>query len=187
MHKSADRHRQEAKMKIVRLLIALSGQTAQFALGVFAVAVAAGFAFAADIPQEGSYDFTSCWSGVSNAITFSNTHSANSYEMTGTSQSHPPGGFADKHTFRCVGVNHSLGGRAGGTAVCEAVDPQGDKRLTYFSFEGEKAVREAVAGTGKYDGMIMTGSSVKPLGPFPVIKPGTFQSCNRQTGNYKLK
>jgi hypothetical protein len=28
---------------------------------------------------------------------------------------------------------------------------------------------------------------VHPLGPFPVIKAGTFQDCNRQTGTYKLK
>jgi len=25
------------------------------------------------------------------------------------------------------------------------------------------------------------------LGPFPMIKPGTFQGCNHQTGTYKLK
>jgi hypothetical protein len=25
------------------------------------------------------------------------------------------------------------------------------------------------------------------LGPFPVIKAGTFQDCNHQTGTYKLK
>lgn len=110
-----------------------------------------------------------------------------SYEMTGASRSNPSGGFADKNTFRCVGENHSFGGKTGGTAVCEAVDPEGDKRLTYFFFQGEKVVRETVAGTGKYDGMVMTGSTVQSLGPFPVIKPGTFQSCNRQTGTYKLK
>ncbi len=28
------------------------------------------------LPKEGNYDFTSCWSGVSNAIAFSKTHSA---------------------------------------------------------------------------------------------------------------
>jgi len=32
-----------------------------------------------------------------------------------------------------------------------------------------------------------TTTTVAPLGPFPVIKPGTFQDCNHQTGNYKLK
>ena len=58
-------------------------------------------AFAAELPKEGSYDFNSCWSGVSNVITFSKTYTANSYEMTGTTRSNPPGGIFDKSTFRC--------------------------------------------------------------------------------------
>ena len=28
-------------------------------------------AFAAEVPKEGNYDYTSCWSGVNNVITFS--------------------------------------------------------------------------------------------------------------------
>ena len=35
-------------------------------------------------------------------------------------------------------------------------------------------------------GMITTGK-VETLGPFPAIKAGTFQNCNRQTGTNKLK
>jgi hypothetical protein len=46
--------------------------------------------------------------------------------------------------------------------------------------------REFVVGTGKYEGMVTDGT-VEPLGPFPVIKAGTFQDCNYQTGTYKLK
>ena len=42
------------------------------------------------------------------------------------------------------------------------------------------------AGTGKYEGLVRT-ASVQTLGPFPAIKPGTFQNCNRQTETYKLK
>src|SRR6267142_5330309 len=68
-------------------------------------------AFAAELPKEGSYDYTSCWSGVNNVITFSKTHTASSFEMTGASRSNPPGGIFDKNTFRCVGMNASL--RAG--------------------------------------------------------------------------
>jgi len=60
--------------------------------------------FAGELPKEGSFDFNSCWSGVSNVITFSKTHTANSYEMTGTTRSNPPGGMFDKSTFRCVGL-----------------------------------------------------------------------------------
>lgn len=31
------------------------------------------------------------------------------------------------------------------------------------------------------------GGTTAPAGPFPTIKPGTFQNCNRQTGTYKMK
>jgi hypothetical protein len=147
----------------------------------------ASSAFAAELPKEGSYDFTSCWSGVANTITFSTTHSAFSYEMTGTSLSNPPGGMFDKQAFRCVGVNASFDGKASGTAVCEAVQPDGDKLLNYFSVGSDGSVtRQTVAGTGKFEGVVVT-PKVQPLGPFPVVKAGTFQDCNRQTGTFKLK
>lgn len=145
-----------------------------------------GAASAQTLPKEGRYDFTACWSGASNAIAFSKTHTASSYEMMGTTRSNPPGGMFDNHSFRCVGMNYSLDGKAGGTAVCEAVDRDGDKRLTFFTIAGDKVVRENVTGTGKYEGMVASGT-VQPLGPFPGIKPGTFQNCNHQTGTYKLK
>jgi hypothetical protein len=71
--------------------------------------------------------------------------------------------------------------------VCEGIDPDGDKRLSYFSIAADGTViRENVVGTGKYDGMVASGK-VMPLGPFPEIKAGTFQGCNHQTGTYKLK
>ena len=143
-------------------------------------------AFAAEVPKEGSYDYTSCWSGVNNVITFSKTHTASSFEMTGTNRSNPPGGIFDKNTFRCVGMNASLDGKITGSNVCETIDVDGDKRLSYFSTGDGKTTRTNLAGTGKYEGMVMVGT-VEPLGSFPVIKDGMFQSCNHQTGTYKLK
>jgi hypothetical protein len=107
--------------------------------------------------------------------------------MTGTIRSNPPDGMFDKNSFRCVGMNASLGGKFAGSTVCEAIDVDGDKRLSNFSLASDGSLtREIVGGTGKYEGMTMTGT-VHPLGPFPVIKAGTFQDCNRQTGTYKLK
>ena len=53
-------------------------------------------AFAAELPKEGSYDYTACWSGVNNMITFSKTHTGSSFELTGTVRSNPPGGMFDK-------------------------------------------------------------------------------------------
>jgi len=133
------------------------------------------------------YDHTPCWSGVNtNVITFSKTHTASSYELTGTNRSNPPGGLFDKSTYRCVGMNASFDGKITASAVCEAIDVDGDKRLTSFSTGDGKTTRTHVAGTGKYEGMVMAGT-VEQLGPFPAIKPGTFQDCNHQTGTYKLK
>ncbi|MHC1949304.1 hypothetical protein IF803_33755 [Bradyrhizobium sp. UFLA06-06] len=143
-------------------------------------------AFAAELPKEGSYDYIACWSGVNNTITFSKTHTGSSFELTGTVRSNPPGGMFDKSTFRCVGMNASLDGKITGSNVCESIDVDGDKRLSYFSTGDGKTTRTNLAGTGKYEGMVMAGT-VEPLGSFPVIKDGTFQSCNHQTGTYKLK
>jgi len=142
--------------------------------------------FAGELPKEGSFDFNSCWSGVSNVITFSKTHTANSYEMTGTTRSNPPGGIFDKSTFRCVGMSASLDGKITGSNVCESLDADGEKRLTSFSTADGKVTRTNVAGTGKYEGMTTEGT-VELLGPFPVIKEGMFQGCSHQNGTYKLK
>ena len=144
-------------------------------------------AFAAELPKEGSYDYTACWSGVTNTITFSKTHTASSWENTGTNRSSPPGGMFDKMTFRCVGMDASFDGKNTWSGVCEAIDPDGDKRLASFSSVDGKVTRTNVAGTGKYDGIVVTQNSFENLGPFPAIKDGTSQSCNHQTGTYKLK
>ena len=154
---------------------------------VLGVVASASSAFAAERTKEGNYDFTSCWSGIGHDVAFSKTHTARSYEMTGAIRSNPPGGMFDKETFHCVGMNASLGGKNSGSTVCEATNAGGDKRLTYFSIGTDgKVTREFVSGTGKYEGMVMSGT-VEPLGPFPEIQPGTFQDCNHQTGTYKLK
>lgn len=58
-----------------------------------AVAVAiSGSVFAADLPKEGTYDYTTCFTRNSTRIEYSKTHFAYSHEDTGTSVSNPPGG-----------------------------------------------------------------------------------------------
>jgi hypothetical protein len=146
----------------------------------------AGAATAQTLPKEGRYDYTGCYSTVINAISFSKTYSANTYELTGTILSNPPGGLFHKSAIRCVGMNRSFAGKVAGTAACEGVDPDGDKFLYTVSAQEGKTVRESIAGTGKYDGMAASGMT-ESMGPFPEIKAGTVQNCNHQTGTYKLK
>ena len=83
-------------------------------------------------------------------------------------------------------MNASLDGKVTASILCEAIDVDGDKYLSKVSTADGKSTRTIVAGTGKYEGMIIT-TTVEPLGPFPTIKDGTFQGCNHRTGTYKLK
>ena len=160
----------------------------QFAnAGLVAALTVAGSAVAQTFPKEGHYDYTACWSGVSNPIQFSKTHSAVTSEFSGTTRSNPPGGYADNLSFRCVGLNTTFGGKVTNTTVCEALGADGDKILSQFSVASDgTATRETIAGTGKYEGLVSSGTTV-PLGASPPAKPGTFQGCNRQTGTYKMK
>ena len=78
------------------------------------------------------------------------------------------------------------GKTASGLTLCEVVDKDGNKRLARFTNDGGKITREQVTGTGKYEGITISGT-VEPLGPFPQAMEATMQNCNRQTGTYKLK
>lgn len=153
-----------------------------------ALLAATGFitAEAASLPKEGNYNYTACWTSVANPIDFNKSHQASSFEMNGTTRSNPPDGLFDRNTYRCVGANASLDGKASLFVVCDAVDPDGDRRLSIYSSQGGQVIREHVTGTGKYDGLVMS-STVQMLPPFPVIKPGTSHGCNVQSGTYKLK
>ena len=152
------------------------------------VAVAsAGFAFAADLPKEGTYDVTGCLTRNTTRIDYSTTHFAYSYDETGTSMSNPPGGMFDNEVIRCVGMVASFDGKQTGGIVCVGVAKDGDKRLTQFRYDSDGTrVREAVSGTGKYDGMVTKGT-VEDVGPQSEIKTGPAEHCNHQTGTYKLK
>lgn len=142
----------------------------------------------AEMPKEGNYDYTACWSGTSNVTKFSDSHLIIANDFTGVIRTTTPGGPFDGETFHCVGLSMQIGGKAASeTTFCEATDKDGNKRLARFTNNNGTVTREQLAGTGKYEGMTITPSAVKAMGPFPTIKDGTFQGCNYQTGSYKLK
>ena len=148
----------------------------------------AGAGFAAELPKEGNYDYTSCASGVGNRIDFSKTDYAYSWELTGINLSNPPGGMFDKGSFRCEGLSTSFGGKGTIDYFCESIFPDGGKTFLKFSGTpgpGGTATREALAGTGKYEGMVSSGTVVTVA--LSSAKPGTLQACSHQTGTYKLK
>ncbi len=150
-------------------------------------AASSGIAFAADPPKEGSYDFKTCFTRNITRIAFSDAHSAWSYSETATAVSTSPGGMFDGESVRCVGTTAISNGKRMGISTCEGVAKNGDKRLTRFQYGADgKLVREEVAGTGMYDGMVTTGT-VKEVVPPKEIQPGVTTFCNHLTGTYKMK
>jgi len=146
-----------------------------------------GSALAADVPKEGSYDIKTCFTRNVTRIDYSATHFVYSYEETGTSISNPPGGMFDREVIRCVGMVASFDGKRTGGSVCEGLAKDGDKRLTQFRYDSDgKLVRDAVAGTGKYDGLVTVGTT-RDAGPPVEMKTGPVQLCIQQNGTYKLR
>lgn len=124
------------------------------------------------VADSRSFDFTSCYSGTSTLVALGKDHYAFIYEQTGTNTSNPPGGYLDKTSFRCVGINSSFAGKHAGTSTCEGIDKDGDKRLTYFSMDRDgTVVKEFVLGTGKYEGAIEKGST-SAMGPLRPVRAG---------------
>ena len=154
--------------------------------GLVAALTVAGSAAAQTFPKEGNYDFTSCFSGTSNVIQFSKTHSVSINEIVGNSRSNPPGGAFDMIAFRCVTLGATFDGKASGSYYCEGIDKDGDKFLVRGTSEGPKGKAEAIAGTGKYDGMVRTGTSESP-GVFPQIKPGHHHRVQSSDGHLQAE
>ncbi len=149
--------------------------------------VASGSVMAAQLPKEGSYDLTSCFSMTElAAIRMSKADMVSVREVLGTVRNATPGGFLDMSSFRCVQLSTNVNGTKSNINTCEAVDSDGDKMLTRQTGDGKKYETVTLAGTGKYEGIVRTGNMVN-LGSIPPAKEGTVQGCFRQTGTYKLK
>jgi hypothetical protein len=143
-------------------------------------------AIAGDLPKEGKYDYTACYAGTAKSIDFSKAYSGLTYDLAGTIRSNPPDGFLDMTTLKCVGFSNTIDGRPSGMNICQVVDKDGDKMLSKNIIEGSKQTSEALAGTGKYEGIVRTGAG-ESVGAFPAGAPGTLQGCTRNTGTYKMK
>lgn len=159
-------------------------------IGTLCAAALVNLAFAADPPKEGKYDYTTCFTRTVTYVEYSPTQSAWSYSELGRSVSEPPGGMFDGDESQCLGMTASLDGNRYGNATCVGVAKDGAKRFTRFWYDddGKTLHRETIAGTGKYDGMVTTGTVQDVKAP-PSMKPGTqtFDWCNRSVGTYKLK
>lgn len=152
------------------------------ALAVFATTALA----AQHLAKEGKFAYRACFSGTSKAVVLSKSQVAFSFDLTGETVADTPGTFFDHTSFRCEGSGANIGKERTSESYCLFVDPDGDKSLHRVTMRNGKWHRQDIAGTGKYDGVVVHGD-VQPMGRFPTLKPGLFQGCNHTAGTYKLK
>ena len=88
-----------------------------------------------------------------------------------------------------MGASISLDGKMHGHSACIATSPDGATRLSRVWYgEDGKLQRETIAGTGKYDGMVTTGTiTTVKAPPEPQAGKRTIEYCSRNSGTYKLK
>ena len=159
---------------------------------VLIVTAGISFASASEVPKEGTYDYVACWSGTVSEMKLPGGDIARLVEFTGSIRARDPSSIFNNNSFRCVSIGAASPekknvGITAGKSICTATDTDGDTRATSFTTEDGKTVRKELGGTGKFDGMVTSNQAIEELGPIPTIQPGTLQSCNHQTGTYKLK
>jgi hypothetical protein len=147
-------------------------------------------AFAADYSKEGKLDTTHCFAGDGHHIQSTDSQNFGTALNHGVGFSNKPSGSPFDHfgSVCAVVYNTNKAGKSGANGHCEMTDAEGQKWLLAFSDEGNKMAGnfEASGGTGKYEGLKMSGE-FKPIGPLFFGTPGHVMRCVNLSGAYKLR
>jgi len=154
-----------------------------------AITLIAAFALvrtaAADMPREGKYDVHSGCTSDSRVLSSIKDHTGGSYAATCLPDAAPDTMY-HRTLFQCFGSWSSVSGTYEEHGVCEAIDSSGDKFFGVYARKNqEDGTWRVTAGTGKYQGVEMSGS-FQVVAPMPPV-PGRGANISRWWGTYKLK
>lgn len=140
-----------------------------------------------NMPKSGSYEFQFCLVGESKAMSGGDKVVVSHYSNIANVRTEPSGKAFDRMSSMCYGTWASLNGKPQDFGVCELTDADGDKWWMEYhgNAEGSGGNYTAVHGTGKYEGMTLSGQYILDFWP-AAVKDG-FQACNPNKGTYKLK
>ena len=111
-----------------------------------------------------------------------------SYEVVGTPTTSKEDDIAYRTSVRCVGSATIIAGETTDFGSCVSTDPEGDHIFVVYSAHGkDPGTWKAVAGTGKYEGIEASGTWAHVIVPGKPARPDYWQSCDRETGHWKLK
>jgi hypothetical protein len=144
------------------------------------------FAFCADLPRIGKFEFISCLAGKQTEIAHGPNHVVGTVDTLGTQRSNPPGSLFDSTSSRCVSSYSYIDGKYATDGFCEFLDAEGHKYLLKFNrLAGLGGTLEGLHGTGKYSGMKLRGIYDRTA-PFPAT-PGNVHACVKATGDYSFE
>ncbi|HZP92693.1 MAG TPA: hypothetical protein VFB20_07420 [Burkholderiales bacterium] len=152
-------------------------------LGILLLAV--GLSARADVPKEGRFDYKACYAGPHHMTVHAKDQMGGAYEVYGMQLAEPNQLFYNLVEL-CLGSWTLIKGEYAETGSCEFTDPAGDKFFVVYSRKNqEDGVWRAISGTGKYDGIVLSGNWM----PFTQFSqpPGQVLQCNRNWGSYKLR
>lgn len=154
--------------------------------GIAATAVSSmpGTSMAND--KEGRYEFTSCFAGTVRVLAVNDKLSARSVNISGISFTSPTGGPFHGQTFDCAISALAQDGHTQATGHCVHADGNGDRWISRFSDRDMIGTVEAVGGTGKYNGMVLTGQFSPAVIAAP-ITAGSVQICLQNSGTYRMR
>jgi hypothetical protein len=144
------------------------------------------FAFAADLPKAGKFEFLACLAGKQTEIAHGPNHVVGTAETLGTQRSNPPGLLFDLTASRCLYSYSYIDGTYSADGFCEFLDAQGDTYLMKFNRpRGQAGVLDGLHGTGKYTGMKLRGEYDRAAS-FPAT-PGNAHACVKATGEFSFQ
>lgn len=131
------------------------------------------------------YDLTNCFSGETTMLVASQELVVFSYDLKGICRSNNDDKLFDNSSFQCVGISRVVAGKPTGQGICKFLDKDGDFLVGESNTTGAEGMWKVIYGTGKFKGMAASGKNMYITNSKPIIE-GTFQNCNRATGNYEL-
>lgn len=156
-------------------------------VGALAIYANGAHAGKVSIPKSGDFEFRFCLAGEAEVMTADDKVYVSHYSNVANLITNSPGKPFDRMSSLCRGTFANLNGKMQDFGVCELTDQDGDKWWMEYhgSADGSGGTYTAAHGTGKYDGMTLSGQYI--LDFWPVAMKNGFQACNPNKGSYRLK
>lgn len=145
-------------------------------------------ASAADAPgrKEGAFEFNACYSGSVQTLSVNDRLNVRTTRIQGSTATATAGAPFDGQAVDCTVIAIVKDGVSDANGYCVQLDPDGDRWMFKLVDTMRAGQLEFVGGTGKYEGMTLSGQfrpRAKPL----FMSAASVQLCQLMTGTFRLR